>query len=71
MAGTVSYMAPEALLGGVADARSDSWSLGILLFEMATGDLPFSGQKPFQTASAIGAPAFPRFPPVCRWGCSW
>jgi len=53
LAGTLSYMAPEVLLGGTADPRSDIWSLGILLFEMAAGCLPFKGQTGFETASAI------------------
>jgi len=53
LAGTLNYMAPEVLLGGTADPRSDIWSLGILLFEMAAGRLPFKGQTGFETASTI------------------
>ena len=63
LAGTLNYMAPEVLLGAAADARSDLWSLGVLLFEMCTGDLPFSGRTPFETASAILHTESPPLPP--------
>jgi TolB-like protein/Tfp pilus assembly protein PilF/tRNA A-37 threonylcarbamoyl transferase component Bud32 len=52
-AGTLSHMAPEVLRGERADARSDVWALGVLLYELATGELPFSGRTPFETSSAI------------------
>jgi serine/threonine-protein kinase len=53
LAGTLSYMAPEVLSGVGADTRSDIWSLGVLLYEMVTGTLPFEGRTPFETSSAI------------------
>ena len=53
LAGTLSHMAPEVLLGGSADVRSDVWSLGVLLYELTTGTLPFTGRTPFETSSAI------------------
>ena len=53
LAGTLSHMAPEVLRGGTADARSDVWALGVLMYELATGQLPFSGRTPYETSSAI------------------
>jgi eukaryotic-like serine/threonine-protein kinase len=53
VAGTLTHMAPEVLRGGQADARSDVWALGVLLYELVTGELPFTGRTTFETSSAI------------------
>ena len=56
--GTLGYMAPEQLRGQPADTRSDIWALGVLLYEIATGTRPFTGQSRFELSSNIlNAPA--------------
>ncbi|NQD86302.1 Stk1 family PASTA domain-containing Ser/Thr kinase [Paenarthrobacter sp. CM16] len=60
--GTVAYLAPELVLGQPADARSDIYSAGIMLYEMLTGNQPYSGDSPIQVAyqhvnSVVGRPS--------------
>ena len=53
IAGTLPYLAPETLLGNPADARSDIWALGVVLYEMAAGTRPFQGRTGFELTSSI------------------
>ncbi|WP_223690843.1 Stk1 family PASTA domain-containing Ser/Thr kinase [Leifsonia poae] len=68
--GTIAYLSPELVTRGVADARSDIYALGIMMFEMLTGEQPFQGEQPMQIAyqhanDAVPAPSSknPAVPP--------
>jgi eukaryotic-like serine/threonine-protein kinase len=51
--GTIQYMSPEQIEGKEADARSDLFALGAVLYEMVTGKWPFQGKSQISVASAI------------------
>jgi len=58
--GTPGYMAPEQVLGGHVTPATDIYALGVVLFEMLSGDLPFHGDTPMATAVARVSAAAPR-----------
>ena len=65
VSGTLPYMAPEILRGHAAEYRGDIWALGVVLYEAASGRLPFEGRTGFETSSAIMREApNPLGPPV-------
>ena len=51
--GTLPYAAPEVFKGQEADVRSDIWSVGVILYEMASGRRPFRGATAYETSAAI------------------
>jgi serine/threonine-protein kinase len=48
--GTVAYLSPELVTRGIADTRSDIYAVGIMMYEMLTGEQPFRGEQPMQIA---------------------
>ena len=58
--GTIAYLAPELVTRGTADARSDIYSLGIMLYEMLTGEQPYRGEQPMQIAFQHATDSVPR-----------
>jgi len=59
-AGTLPYLAPEVLRGNPTSPQSDVWALGVLLYQMATGELPFLGATPFELSMEIMVATPPR-----------
>ena len=57
--GTFHYLSPEACRNQKLDARTDIWSFGIVLFEMLTGQLPFTGDTPFEIMWSINNQPLP------------
>src|SRR5688572_29064344 len=48
--GTVAYLSPELVTRGIADTRSDIYAVGIMMYEMLTGEQPYKGEQPMQIA---------------------
>jgi serine/threonine protein kinase len=57
--GTPHYMAPEAWEGKTLDEQADIWSLGVILFEMLTGQVPFGGDTPLAVMSRVHSASLP------------
>lgn len=58
--GTIAYIAPELVTRGTADARSDIYALGIMLYELLTGEQPYKGEQPMQIAFQHATDSVPR-----------
>ncbi len=58
--GTIAYLSPELVTRGVADARSDIYALGIMMYEMLTGEQPYKGEQPMQIAYQHANESVPR-----------
>jgi serine/threonine protein kinase len=60
--GSLEYMAPEQVMGDVIDARTDLYSLGVIVYQMVTGKTPFDGGTPIQIATQLvqASPPAPR-----------
>jgi eukaryotic-like serine/threonine-protein kinase len=62
LTGTLPYMSPEQLQGGETEAQSDIWSLGVMLYEMASGGRPFRGENLYRLCTAIIQEPMPALP---------
>ncbi|MFC4244817.1 Stk1 family PASTA domain-containing Ser/Thr kinase [Gryllotalpicola reticulitermitis] len=58
--GTIAYLSPELVTRGVADTRSDIYAIGIMIYEMLTGEQPFQGEQPMQIAYQHANDTVPR-----------
>jgi tetratricopeptide (TPR) repeat protein/predicted Ser/Thr protein kinase len=62
LTGTLPYMSPEQLEGKETTARSDIWSLGVMLYEMSSGKRPFGGENLYRLCTAIIQEPVPPLP---------
>jgi eukaryotic-like serine/threonine-protein kinase len=62
LTGTLPYMSPEQLQGGETGPQSDIWSLGVMLYEMASGTRPFRGENLYRLCTAIIEEPMPPLP---------
>ncbi len=76
--GTIAYLSPELVTRGVADARTDLYAFGIMMFEMLTGQQPYQGEQPMQIAyqhahsdvpvpSTLSPDSTPEIDELVRW----
>ncbi len=63
--GSPAYMAPELIGGKPLDNRTDLFALGIILYQLATGSLPFSGRNPHEVLTRIADADYPEPATVC------
>jgi tRNA A-37 threonylcarbamoyl transferase component Bud32 len=63
--GSPAYMAPELISGRPLDHRTDLFSVGILLYQLATGELPFSGRNPHEVLNRIADGKYPLAASLC------
>ncbi len=63
--GSPAYMAPELISGKPIDARTDLFAVGIMLYQLATGALPFSGRNPHEVLSRIADAEYPKACTIC------
>ncbi len=63
--GSPAYMAPELINGRPLDARTDLFSLGIMLYQLSTGALPFSGRNPHEVLNRIADGEYPAPSTIC------
>jgi serine/threonine protein kinase/tetratricopeptide (TPR) repeat protein len=68
LAGTMPYLSPEQLEGGDASARSDIWALGIVMYEMAAGVKPFTGDNLYRLCTGIINERIPALPETVPLG---
>lgn len=65
--GTPRYMSPEQINSAAVDGRSDLYSLGVMLFELLTGKLPYQAAEPLAVALMHLSHPLPQLPPALAW----
>src|SRR5262249_40124973 len=63
LVGTADYLAPEQIAGEAIDGRADLYALGVVLYELLAGYVPFAGRDPIETLRAHQEEPVPALPP--------